>query len=55
MKKILFKVNTYTEYRFFTELKFLNLYGSNAYPKFYHEIASVEATVYTWVNFDIYL
>ena len=51
MKKTLFKVNTYTEYRVFTELKYLNLYGCNAYPKSNHEIASVEATVYERVNY----
>ena len=46
MKKTHFKVNTYTDYRVFTELKYLNLYGCNAYPKSNHEIASVEAIVY---------
>ena len=34
----------------FTELKYLNLYSCNAYPKFYHEIASMEATVYKRVK-----
>ena len=50
MKKTLFKVNTYTEYRVFTELKYLNLYGCNAYPKSNHEIASVKATLYERVK-----
>ena len=50
MKKTLFKVNRYTEYRVFTELKYLNLYGCNAYPKFYDELASVGATVYERVK-----
>ena len=40
----------YKEYRVFMELKYLNLYGCNAYSKFYHEIASVDATVYERVN-----
>ena len=50
MKKTLFKVDTYTEYRVFTELKYLNLYGCDAYPKSNHEIASVETIVYERVN-----
>ena len=50
MKKRLFKVHTYTEYRVFTGLKYLILYGCNAYPKSDHEIASVEATVYERVK-----
>ena len=50
MKKTLLKVNIYTEYRVFTELKYLNLYGCNAYPKSNHEIASVEAIVYERVH-----
>ena len=54
MKKTLFKVNTYTEYRVLTELKYLNLYGCNAYPKSNHEIASVEAIVYERVNNDVH-
>ena len=50
MKKRLFKVHTYTEYRVFTGLKYLILYGCNAYPKSDHEIASVDATVYEMVK-----
>ena len=50
MKKRLFKVHTYTEYRVFTGLKYLILYGCNAYPKSDHEIASVDATVYERVK-----
>ena len=50
MKKTLIKVNTYTEHRDFTELKYLNLYGCNAYPKSNNEIASVEAIVYERVK-----
>ena len=50
MKKRLFKVHTYTEYRVFTGLKYLILYGCNAYPKSNHEIASVEAIVYERVK-----
>ena len=49
-KKILFKVHTCTEYRVFTGLKHLILYGSNAYPKSDYEIASVDATVYERVD-----
>ena len=48
MKKRLFKVHTYTytytEYRVFTRLKYLILYGYNAYPK------STEAIVYERVK-----
>ena len=50
MKKTLSKVNTYTEYRVFTELKHLNLCGCNAYPKSNNEIAPVEAIVYERVK-----
>ena len=51
LKKTLFKAITYTEYRVFTELEYLNLYGCNACPKFYNKIASVEATVYERVKY----
>ena len=50
MKKTLFEVNTYTEYRVFTELKYLNTFGYNAHPKSNNEIASVDATVYERVK-----
>ena len=45
-----FKVNTYTEYRAFTELKYFNLFGCNAHPKSDNEIAFVDATVYERVK-----
>ena len=54
MKKRLFKVHTYTEYRVFIGLKYLILYGCNGYPKSDHEIASVDATVYERVNIETY-
>ena len=53
MKKTLFKVNTYTEYRVFTDHKYLNFYGCNDYPKSNHEIASVEDIVYERVKIMI--
>ena len=53
MKKRLFKVHTSTEYRVFTVLKYLILYGCNAYPKSDHEIASVDAIVYERVKWMI--
>ena len=50
MKKLLYKVHTYTEYRVFTELKYINLFGGNAHPKSDNEIASVDAAVYQRVK-----
>ena len=41
------------QYRVFTELKYLNLYGCNAYLKSNHEIASVKAIVYERVNMTL--
>ena len=49
-KKTLFEVHTYTEYRVFTELEYLNLIGCNAHPKSDIEIASVDAAVYERVK-----
>ena len=40
----------YTEYRVFTELKYLNMFGCNAHPKYDNEIASVDAAVYQRVK-----
>ena len=58
IKKRLLKVHTYTEYRVFTGLKYLILYGCNAYLKSDHEIASADAVVYERVklnDFKIFL
>ena len=45
-----FKANTYTEYRVFTEIKYLNLFGCNAHPKSGNEIVSADAAVYQRVK-----
>ena len=50
MKKTTFEVHTYIEHRVFTGLKYLILYGCNAYPKPDHEIASVDDTAYKRVK-----
>ena len=50
INKKLLKVHTYTEYRVFTGLKYLILYGCNAYLKSDHEIASADAAVYKRVK-----
>ena len=48
MKKTLLKAHT--DYRFFTRLRDLILYGCNTIPKSDHEIASVDANVYERVK-----
>ena len=50
MKKTLFNVHTYTEYKVLIGLEYLILYGCNAYPKSDHEIASVDASVHRIVK-----
>ena len=52
-KETLFYDHTYTEYRVFTELKYLNMFSYNSHPKSDNEITSVDAAVYQRVKMNL--